>query len=384
MASKTLTHGMGTFKKKCDCTRPTRCPHPYTITFRNAAGRQTEEGGFPNQTAATDRLIEIYNQKKRSGAQHSAAQEALLLGQKQFRAYADDYISGRRDWGESRRIGVKTALNKHIYPQVGSRRIYSFTPTVIERFISTMERDGIGLGAQEQAFITLKQILLSAHKRGAIQSNPFQDVVEPQYVPDRAVIPDLVTTEAIKATSTDERFRLVVDLMCGMGLRNCEALAVNVNNMVADDVYRITEQVSAKTNKLAKLKHRKPGEFREVPMPAKTRKAIERFTDKHGVLEGGYLLAGGNRTGDAPLMTYYSLNHAWKQATKKVPAPLPAGLVMYGFRHFFASNTLSNGIPITDVAEWMGHRSIEVTFRIYRHLLPSSIGRAAKILNLAL
>ena len=34
-------------------------------------------------------------------------------------------------------------------------------------------------------------------------------------------------------------------------------------------------------------------------------------------------------------------------------------MVIYGFRHFFASNCLSNGIPITDVAEWMGHRSID-------------------------
>lgn len=29
--------------------------------------------------------------------------------------------------------------------------------------------------------------------------------------------------------------------------------------------------------------------------------------------------------------------------------------MLYGLRHFFASNCLGNGIPITDVAEWMGH-----------------------------
>ncbi|MFD5106581.1 tyrosine-type recombinase/integrase [Streptomyces cinereoruber] len=37
------------------------------------------------------------------------------------------------------------------------------------------------------------------------------------------------------------------------------------------------------------------------------------------------------------------------------------GVGMYGFRHCFASNALGNGIPITDVAEWMGHKSIEET-----------------------
>ncbi|MFF2165847.1 hypothetical protein ACFVWP_34950 [Streptomyces sp. NPDC058175] len=42
---------------------------------------------------------------------------------------------------------------------------------------------------------------------------------------------------------------------------------------------------------------------------------------------------------------------------------------------------MSRGIPITDVAEWMGHKDINMTFRIYRHLMPASIGRAARLLE---
>jgi hypothetical protein len=40
---------------------------------------------------------------------------------------------------------------------------------------------------------------------------------------------------------------------------------VNVNNVVAQDVYRVREQVHSNTLKPAKLKHRKVGQFREVP-----------------------------------------------------------------------------------------------------------------------
>lgn len=46
-----------------------------------------------------------------------------------------------------------------------------------------------------------------------------------------------------------------------------------------------------------------------------------------------------------------------------------------------ASNCLSKDVPITDVAEWMGHSNINMTFRIYRHLMPASAGRAARLLN---
>ncbi|GGS48177.1 hypothetical protein GCM10010221_54140 [Streptomyces parvus] len=41
-------------------------------------------------------------------------------------------------------------------------------------------------------------------------------------------------------------------------------------------------------------------------------------------------------------------------------------------------------MPFTDVADWMGHRSLDITFKICRHLMPDSIGRAARILNLDL
>ena len=63
---------------------------------------------------------------------------------------------------------------------------------------------------------------------------------------------------------------------------------------------------------------------------------------------------------------------------------MPDGLAIYSFRHFFASNCLTHTVPITDVAEWMGHRSLDITFRIYRHLMPGSIGKAAKILDMGM
>ncbi len=64
--------------------------------------------------------------------------------------------------------------------------------------------------------------------------------------------------------------------------------------------------------------------------------------------------------------------------------PAADGVGIYGFRHYFASNALGSGTPITDVAEWMGHKSIEETYRTYRHLMPGSITKAARILDTGL
>ncbi|MEU6595325.1 hypothetical protein ABZ923_40060 [Streptomyces sp. NPDC046881] len=51
-----------------------------------------------------------------------------------------------------------------------------------------------------------------------------------------------------------------------------EARAVNINNIIADDAYRVHEQIHCSTHKPAKPKHRKTGELREVPLPRSVRK----------------------------------------------------------------------------------------------------------------
>ncbi|WP_277329590.1 tyrosine-type recombinase/integrase [Streptomyces sp. JH14] len=87
----------------------------------------------------------------------------------------------------------------------------------------------------------------------------------------------------------------------------------------------------------------------------------------------------GAGVGGSPYCSGNAFRRKWQKVLRATG--ITAGYTMYSLRHFFASNCLAIGIPITDVAEWMGHKSIEVTYRSYRHLMPSSIGRAAKLLD---
>ncbi|MER5775114.1 tyrosine-type recombinase/integrase [Streptomyces sp. NPDC002039] len=84
-----------------------------------------------------------------------------------------------------------------------------------------------------------------------------------------------------------------------------------------------------------------------------------------------------------PFLAYY-LQNQWQRIKRAGEVDVPDGMVIYSLRHFFASNCLTNGIPITDVADWMSHKSLDITFKIYRHLMPGSIGKAAKILDVGL
>ncbi|WP_442712900.1 tyrosine-type recombinase/integrase [Streptomyces rochei] len=373
--ARQLARGMGSFFKECGCSRPTRCPHPYTIRFRDALGKQREEAGFGTQDDAIERLTQIYAEKKKTAP--SVAEARRELGQQTVAEYTKQWRPRQRRLTEySTGWHVDSSINVHIIPRLGSRKLNSVTPIVVERFLDELETDGVGRGNQVNIFRVLKAVLRDAYGKGAMADDPVKGIQEPEYVREKVVIPSL--TYVKKAlTVADEDLALEIVMMVGCGLRNGEARAVNINNVVADDVYRVHEQIHSNTHKPAKLKHRKAGEFREVPLPRSVREAMERYEEKHGTTKEGYLLRGPSGYYTEPME---------RRRVQRLFKELPAadGVGMYSFRHYFASNALGNGIPITDVAEWMGHKSIEETYRTYRHLMPGSITKAARILDAGL
>ncbi|MEV7067709.1 hypothetical protein AB0N97_33690 [Streptomyces collinus] len=56
----------------------------------------------------------------------------------------------------------------HINPALGSRKLNSVTPTVVEQFLDDLEANGVGRGNQVSIFRVRKSILLDAHEKGAI------------------------------------------------------------------------------------------------------------------------------------------------------------------------------------------------------------------------
>lgn len=103
-----------------------------------------------------------------------------------------------------------------------------------------------------------------------------------------------------------------------------------------------------------------------MPLPRSVGEAIERYAAKHGATQDGCPLRGPGGCFTEGME---------RRRVKRLCEHLPPeeGVGMYGFRHYFASNALGNAVPITDVAEWMGHKPIEQTCRSYRHLMPVSI-----------
>ena len=128
---------------------------------------------------------------------------------------------------------------------------------------------------------------------------------------------------------------------------------------------------------LRPLKHRTAGEFRDIPLPQYVSEAIDKHVADYGTTSDGYLFQGRKYK----LVVRRTYQEDFHRAA--VRAGLQPEFIPHSLRHFYASTALAEGIPITDVSRWLGHKSIEVTHQIYGHLVPASFDRARTALDAA-
>ena len=128
---------------------------------------------------------------------------------------------------------------------------------------------------------------------------------------------------------------------------------------------------------LRPLKFRRAGEFRDIPLPQYVNEAIDKHVADHGTTSDGYLFQGRKYK--------HVIRRTYQQDFRRAAdlAGLPPQFIPHSLRHIYASTALAEGIPITEVSRWLGHKSIEVTHQIYGHLVPSSLERASAALDAA-
>ena len=156
--------------------------------------------------------------------------------------------------------------------------------------------------------------------------------------------------------------------MRGCGLRIDESFAVKKSCFRdGGTVLRVFEQASRDGKKTMPLKHRKAGNT-----------GISRFPRICGTW---------SRTCPTATFSWWTVSCRYiapyrppfNRLARK--AGIPEGFTPHSLRHAFVSALLSRGVPITDVAMWLGHRNINVTYATYGHLVPSCLGRAQEVLN---
>ncbi|MEV6527158.1 site-specific integrase [Longispora sp. NPDC051575] len=205
------------------------------------------------------------------------------------------------------------------------------------------------------------------------------------------VVPTLAEIEALIACF-DPRYVAMVWLMAGCGLRIAEAMGLCLEQIdfrkgLLHVDRQVTEDGETDSGKNAGLrlkpytKHRDvetPG--RTVPLPAIVAAVLKAHLKKYGTV-GPHKLLFPNASRTGLVYQYYIRYQIWHPAIKASKASFHK---THALRHFFAASMLSNGVPITDLSEWLGHSSIEITYEYYGHLTPDAPERGRAAIDLAM
>ncbi len=165
-----------------------------------------------------------------------------------------------------------------------------------------------------------------------------------------------------------ENAGIVVWLMRGCGLRIEEALGVHREDFRTSRILRLTGQASRDGKSKLPLKHRKRGEYRDVIVSAWLWELVKDLPE-------GPLCPGNDRR----YALYETVRRQFQGAARR--AGIAAGFRPHSLRHAFASTLLSRGVPITDVARWLGHKDIRETYNTYSHFMPEAEDRAVGVLE---
>jgi integrase len=179
------------------------------------------------------------------------------------------------------------------------------------------------------------------------------------------------------ADAMPRRYALLVLLGAGAGLRQGEAFGLALDRIDATaGMITIDRQVVVIDRCPVLAPPKTSASIRDVPMP---RFLLDAVTDHAAQLKLGRSDVLCRTPRGTLLRRDYYNREIWKPTV--TATGLPADTTFHDLRHTFASTALAEGVPISEVSRWLGHKSIITTVDLYGHLVPEASGRARDALD---
>lgn len=279
---------------------------------------------------------------------------------------------------------VETYFRRHVYPRLGGRPLSSLRPSDIQAFVKSLSEGGAGHRPLAPATVELVYTWVSTVFGAAVRDrvivvSPCQQVRRPAVERQRVVPLPVGTVEALIA-AVPERYRALIALGAGTGVRISEALG-----LTSDRVHWLQRSVTIDRQLVraaegepvfgpVKDKKNRP---RTVPLPQMALDALSAHVGKFGLGPHGLIFTGPN---GGPLRRT-TFSDAWRAAAG--PLGIPGGDGFHQLRHFYASVLIRSGESVKTVQERLGHTSAQMTLDVYSHLWPEDEERTRAALDAA-
>ncbi|MFD8200610.1 tyrosine-type recombinase/integrase [Streptomyces sp. NPDC059701] len=342
----------------------------------------------------------------------------------------DDYV--RNHWWPTTRYppstqaSVRSKVFNHILPHVGSLPLNRIGYEEI-RVWQTRAEQHIDVGTLVVAWAHFSTILQAAYKAKRIPVNPFRDgdLRAPRLPKSKALAWEQQTVRSVRLALPD-RYRILVDLAVGAGLRQGESLGFSPDDVDGEDINVVRQIV--KVNGKFGFAPPKGNKERVAPCAPELAEAVKEYANRFPTVEVTLPWVDPARPSlaweDRPKRTVRLLvttqyvnglnggainkdtfNDAhWKPALADaglIPPPeitlvepkrgkspwrrekwaMPREFGFHVLRHTFASVVLAEGETITQLAAWLGHSDPAFTLRTYVHFMPKSGSRGREAIG---
>jgi len=351
--------------KRCGCSRPgwAKCPHSWTVRWWDGKQRERSFGTDWKAASVFSKTIEadkLNPEKAGPPAAEAAVVQPVTLQPVTLEEYAQTWLAGRND-GYNTGRKYRSILKNHILPALGSRQLADVAA----------DREGVQALLRSltpplaaSVLIILRAMMTEAAEAGRIGTDRLHKLETGDAPPVKFTFPS--HEQLVTLAAGMEELGSAIWIMRGCGVRPSEMFAVRGKPDYpggpgfSGGKLRVTEQRLG-NSQYGPLKGRKPGDFRDVPVP-------------------GYVAEAVGEPGTGYLFSVCAARFRERFRHARDAAGLP-GFRLHDLRHVFASVALSRGVPVPDVSRWLGHRSIETTYRIYSHFVPDSWDQARSVLD---
>jgi integrase len=342
---------------------------PYEVPYLDSSGKRRWEVVYGSLDDAEAKRAELRLRRRRG--------ERIQPTRQTFEEYAREWLE-RQDVRPRTREIYTWALEQHLIPRLGRRRLDQISCDDLAALIAAMRRQGLKGWTITSALRPLSIILAQAARRGRIPVNPLTQLERrerPRHDDQRPKrILSLEEMQALLAHADSEQYRCLLELVLAAGLRIGEALGLALCDLDRKHSLIRVECQLGRDGQRTPLKTEESR--RAIDIPPQLMRRLLALVEERGQLfnPGALVFASRNETGLVRKVAREALKRAVKAA--KLAAPEPT---LHDLRHSHASMLIALDVSVVDVQCRLGHRKPDTTLRIYAHQWKEREARRSQI-----
>ncbi len=275
---------------------------------------------------------------------------------------------------------IESLLRNHLYPVLGNVPLDAVRPSDLDRLVKGLSGK-LAPSTVGGVYRLAASVFKAAVRDRVLGISPSVDVRLPAN-PRREVVPQTPEQVTVLADAIPDRYRALVVVGAGCGLRLGEATGLTVDRVdFLRRTVKVDRQLITPTCGEPRLgPPKRPASNRVVPLPSVVADELAAHLRRFRQGPEGLIFT----TARGLPVRRNSFGGTFRQAATRAGVPLPEQGGFHELRHHYASLLIASGCSVVVVQKRLGHASAQETLNTYSHLWPDDDQRTIEAVDQAL